>query len=85
MIPQIQVLHTDLDWQTQLRDAIKSGRQLLDHLDLRSDDVGYSEEAAADFPVKVPMAFVHRMQRGDPRDPLLLQALSRELELLESP
>lgn len=69
------------NWQEQLRDGFSSGQDLLDFLDLAPPDVGCSEEAARDFPVKVPRSFARRMRRGDPRDPLLLQVLAQAREL----
>jgi len=74
----------DPDWQEQLRGVITSAEQLLSLLELRPRDVGFSAAACADFKLKVPTAFVRRMQTGNPRDPLLLQVLSRVEELAET-
>jgi EF-P beta-lysylation protein EpmB len=38
--------------------------------------------AAREFPLRVPRAYVARMRRGDPRDPLLLQVLPGAAELV---
>ncbi|MCB1699403.1 MAG: EF-P beta-lysylation protein EpmB [Halioglobus sp.] len=70
------------DWQSQLRNVISSADRLLATLDLRPEDVGYTPQACADFPLKVPLAFARRMRMGDPQDPLLLQVLARKEELL---
>jgi len=80
--PETRLLHPVDDWQAQLRDAIASARELLDALGLDAAATGHSPRAHADFPLKVPRAFVARMRPGDPRDPLLLQVLAsgRELE-----
>ena len=40
------------------------------------------QRAAADFPVKVPHAFLSRMERGNPADPLLTQVLPVADELI---
>ena len=63
------------DWQSQLRNVITRADELLEMLGLRPGEVGYSDEAARGFALKVPRAFARRMQRGDPRDPLLLQVI----------
>jgi EF-P beta-lysylation protein EpmB len=85
VIPQIEILHPGTNWQAQLRDVVRSGMELLELLQLRPGEVDLSEQAAAEFALKVPLAFVQRMQVGNPRDPLLLQVLARRLELQESP
>jgi len=71
-------------WQNQLRNVITSAGQLLEILDLKAEDVGFSEQASRDFALKVPAAFVARMQAGDPRDPLLLQVLASQQELVST-
>lgn len=73
------------DWHDQLRNVITSPRQLLAMLDLAPEDVGYSPDAAAEFALKVPVAFVRRMHPGDPQDPLLLQVLAHEQEIIQTP
>lgn len=73
------------DWQEQLRTVITSPQQLLDLLQLRPEDVGYSARACSDFALKVPLAFARRMHIGDPRDPLLLQVLAQQQELVATP
>ncbi len=82
MNPETRLLHPADDWQAQLQDAITSGRQLLAALGLNPAEAGCDPQADADFPLKVPRAFVRRMRRGDPKDPLLLQVMAglRELE-----
>lgn len=63
-------------WQTQLREGIRDGAELAHALGLEPAALGLSATAAAQFPVKVPRAFVARMRPGDARDPLLLQVLA---------
>ncbi|TXS90715.1 EF-P beta-lysylation protein EpmB [Parahaliea maris] len=75
----------DADWRDQLRSVISDGASLLKELQLSPADVGLSEEACADFALKVPRAFVRRMQAGDPRDPLLRQVLASTDELVAAP
>lgn len=83
MIPQTDIISAD--WQQQLRDVISTGEHLLQALQLRPEQVGFSERASRDFALKVPRAFVTRMRVGDPSDPLLRQVLSHRRELLAEP
>ena len=61
-------LQTD-DWQIALRQAVRSVAELSEHLQIALPDVD------PDFPLLVPHAFVARMKKGDPADPLLRQIL----------
>ncbi len=83
MIPQTDI--SPIDWRAQLRDVITSGEELLHLLHLQPSHVGYSSLAVQDFALKVPRAFVGRMRRGDPNDPLLRQVLASADELLVAP
>ncbi len=85
MNPEPQTIAGPDTWQSQLRDVVSSGGELLRLLELDAAAVGMSVDAAADFALKVPRDFVRRMRRGDPRDPLLLQVLASRSELLEVP
>lgn len=87
--PQSRHTATVPDWQRQLAEAVRDPEELLRLLDLTPGQMGpafaASIRAAADFPLRVPHAFISRMRRGDPTDPLLLQVLpvDRELDLVE--
>lgn len=61
---------------------VGSIRQLLDYLELTAEQVGYSEQAARDFPLRLPLALLQRMEKGNPQDPLLKQILPHRQELL---
>jgi len=84
-MPESLPLYTADDWQTQLREVITSPQQLLELLDLHPDRVDYSEQASAQFALKVPLAFVRRMEKGNPQDPLLLQVLASAAETRQAP
>lgn len=73
------------DWQSELRDVITTAEELLAMLELSPADAGLSPDACRDFPLKVPRAFARRMQIRDPLDPLLLQVLASEQEVLATP
>ncbi|RZA14076.1 MAG: EF-P beta-lysylation protein EpmB, partial [Lysobacteraceae bacterium] len=62
-------------WQVAWRDAVRDPRELLEMLDLGQLAAGISDAAAAQFPLRVPRAFVARMRHADPSDPLLRQVL----------
>jgi len=81
VIPQSDIIPSTHSWQHQLSSTITSADQLLRMLGLSASDVGFSEKACADFPLKVPLAFARRMQAGDPADPLLRQVLASQQEL----
>lgn len=62
-------------WQQAWRDAVRDPRELLALLGLEAIAGTVSEDAAAQFPLRVPRGFVARMRHGDPADPLLRQVL----------
>lgn len=62
-------------WQQSWRDAVRDPRDLLRMLGLGHLAEVLSDDAAAQFPLRVPRGFVARMRHGDARDPLLRQVL----------
>ena len=62
-------------WQMLWREAIRDPRELLKMLDLEDLAEKISDQAAAQFPLRVPLGFVAKMRRGDANDPLLRQVL----------
>lgn len=69
----------DRNWQWHLQNACRSGDDLAHALDIEL------EAHENKFPLLVPWPFISRMERGNPRDPLLLQVLSRPIEDEVSP
>ncbi|MGO4551999.1 EF-P beta-lysylation protein EpmB [Lysobacter sp. 2RAF19] len=63
------------DWRHQWRESVRDPRQLLALLGLDAVAARISDAAAAQFPLRVPRAFVARMRHGDAADPLLRQVL----------
>ena len=63
------------NWRQAWREAVRDPRELLARLSLDGLASGISDEAAAQFPLRVPRGFVARMRHGDPADPLLRQVL----------
>ncbi|MCL1633932.1 EF-P beta-lysylation protein EpmB [Luteimonas sp. SX5] len=75
MIPAAPLPLQPPRWQQLWRDAVRDPRELLSLLGLDPFADRISDEAAAQFPLRVPRGFVARMRRGDPHDPLLRQVL----------
>jgi EF-P beta-lysylation protein EpmB len=63
------------DWRRLWREAVRDPHELLELLGLESLAGRLSASAAAQFPLRVPRAFVGRMRHGDASDPLLRQVL----------
>ena len=63
------------NWHQALARAVRDPDELLDLLELPVSFREPARRAAELFPLMVPRGYVDRMQRGDPRDPLLLQVL----------
>jgi EF-P beta-lysylation protein EpmB len=72
-------------WQQLWRDAVRDPRELLDLLGLDAADLGISDAAATQFPLRVPRGFVAKMRHGDPHDPLLRQVLPLDAEMRPMP
>ncbi len=72
---------TEYDWQSQLRDLIRSPKALIDTLELDPALLPAAEAASTLFPLRVTRAFVSRMRKNDPNDPLLKQVLPLGQEL----
>ncbi|MGY0504141.1 EF-P beta-lysylation protein EpmB [Luteimonas sp. e5] len=75
MIPAAPLAMQPDGWQAQWRDAVREPAELLALLDLERLQPRLSDAATAQFPLRVPRAFVARMRRGDAADPLLRQVL----------
>lgn len=82
--PELALLHivAEDDWQADLRDSIRSVSALLDAVGVSADDLTACEQAALDFPIRVPRPFVARMTVGDAQDPLLRQVITDKAETL---
>ena len=63
------------NWQSLLKQAITDPTELLDRLELNQNLLPAAQRAAKLFPLRVPIGFLTRMQKGNPADPLLLQVL----------
>jgi EF-P beta-lysylation protein EpmB len=70
----------NLSWQQQLRDAVREPGELERLLELPPGSLPRRADRNARFPLLVPHAFVARMHKGDPFDPLLRQVLPAPIE-----
>ena len=70
-----------LNWQTQLANAFTELDTLCVYLQLSSRDLNLSTTATKQFPLRVPLAFASRIEKGNPCDPLLRQILPIDEEL----
>ncbi len=69
-------------WLYELSTAIKDPLILVEKLALNTAEFKKDFAARRLFPVLVPQAFLDRMQKGNPQDPLFLQVMSSEKEFL---
>jgi EF-P beta-lysylation protein EpmB len=67
-------------WQQAMADAYTDPQALLADLGLDQQLSGILNPQPGKFPLRVPRAFVRRMQFGDPQDPLLRQVLPLDAE-----
>ena len=82
----INYLYQEQNWQSQLSDLITDPFELLDQLDISSEQLLSGAILASNtFKLRVPRAFVDKMQKADAFDPLLLQVLPHHLELEDHP
>ncbi len=80
----INYLYQEQNWQSQLSDLITDPLELLELLQLSPEQLlSGAILASQQFKLRVPRAFVAKMQPLDPLDPLLLQVLPHHLELEE--
>ncbi|MGA1741430.1 MAG: EF-P beta-lysylation protein EpmB [Pseudohongiellaceae bacterium] len=84
MLKTIPLQH-QRSWQDCLTDLVTDPMELLNMLDLDPDQLDLSLDVLREFPLRLPRTFIQRMQRGNPNDPLLLQVLPQQSELLDSP
>lgn len=71
---------SSLSWQKKLAQGFSSAADLLKYLDLPLEQGSILAEKQ--FATRVPLGFARRMQKANPSDPLLLQVLAVENELV---
>ncbi|ALB64208.1 EF-P beta-lysylation protein EpmB [Cronobacter condimenti 1330] len=74
------------DWLSQLADVITDPDELLHLLNIDADEALLAgRDARRLFALRVPRAFVARMEKGNPHDPLLRQVLTSREEFVAAP
>jgi EF-P beta-lysylation protein EpmB len=68
-------------WKQILAGATKDVKSLLSQLDIPITELNQRQQACLDFPLLVPQPFIDKMEKGNARDPLLLQVLPQSSEL----
>ena len=80
MIPLSTHNCQDTDWKKALARAIRQPGELLRAVGLKAEQLADDLDDTPDFPLRVPQAYVDRIRRGDPDDPLLRQVLALRKE-----
>lgn len=74
--PDCQVI----SWKNTLKSAFSDSDQLLDYLQIKQSNYQRQNPVQSNFPLRVPLPFADKMEKGNINDPLLLQVLSNNLE-----
>ena len=74
-----EIFFKETTWQTELANAVSDVPTLYALLDL---PVPAELHQPKKFPLRVPHAFINKIKKGDPNDPLLLQILPDIAEIL---
>ncbi len=74
-----------LAWQQQLKEAITDPDILCDVLEIDQKYITEIKAAIHQFPLRVPQSFISRIEKGNPKDPLLQQILPQAVEMQSVP
>ncbi|MDY0667715.1 EF-P beta-lysylation protein EpmB [Pasteurella multocida] len=83
ILTQNIAIREEQSWTDHLANAISDPKILLETLNLPTENVEQDLEARRLFPLRVPLPFVEKMQKGNPQDPLFLQVMSFHDEFLQ--
>jgi len=72
-------------WKAEMADSFTRIEDLFSYLRLHGGHSEKRTEAMGRFPLRVTRSFASRMEKGNPNDPLLLQVLPIDKEMLELP
>lgn len=70
-------------WLTELSEAFNNPAKLLQFLQLNISDFEADISARKLFALRVPKSFAEKMEKGNPKDPLFLQAMSLKEEFIQ--
>ncbi|MXN88301.1 EF-P beta-lysylation protein EpmB [Pasteurella canis] len=83
ILTQNIVIREEQSWTDHLASAISDPKILLQVLNLPITAFEKDIEARRLFPMRVPLPFVAKMERGNPQDPLFLQVMTANDEFLQ--
>jgi EF-P beta-lysylation protein EpmB len=83
MIPKIAV-QVERDWQKELASSFVSPAELLKYLQLNPDEFIEDMKARELFPMRVPVPFAQKMEKGNVDDPLFKQVFTQAEEFIEA-
>ena len=69
-------------WKKEMANMLRDPQELCDLLNITGDDKEQLEAACQLFPLRIPRPYLSRINANDLDDPLLLQALPQQTELL---
>lgn len=78
----VEVYTPNPDWKKRLSQSKMSTSELLNYLEIDKHPLA-NTEAEKLFELRVPKAYLDKIKKGDPLDPLLLQILPQNKELLK--
>lgn len=81
MIPRTVPSWQVKSWQEELKELIQCPQTLIEQLQLDPGLLPKAMEASTHFPLRATAPYVARIEKGNPRDPLLLQILPLGAEL----
>jgi EF-P beta-lysylation protein EpmB len=67
-------------WQSQLKSTIRDVATLLTLVEVEEQDLPWPVLTDSQFQLRAPTSFIDRIEKGNPRDPLLLQILPFAVE-----
>ena len=77
-------IREEQNWLETLKNAISDPKILLKTLNLPVDDFAEDITARKLFAMRVPLPFVEKMEKGNPKDPLFLQVMTAQQEFIEA-
>jgi len=80
--PLIREEQKTQNWLEILANAVSDPEMLLRMLNLPVNDFAKDIQARRLFPMRVPLPFVQKMEKGNPQDPLFLQVMTAQQEFL---
>lgn len=83
ILTQNIVIREEQSWTDLLANAISDPKLLLNTLNLPAEAFEKDIVARRLFPLRVPLPFVQRMEKGNPKDPLFLQVMSSADEFIQ--